>query len=262
MDIGTAKPTAAGAGRGAAPPRRRRSTPGRTAPSPGSRARPTPRSPTSRPGARRALLVGGTGLYVRAVVDRLDIPGQYPDARHALGGGPDTAGLHRRLQELDPIAAARMEPEQPPSDRAGPRGHPRQRPAVLVLRPRPRRPPADAVHDRRAWSCRPRSWRRRIERRYEAQLAAGFVDEVRRLAERPERAPSPHGRPGAGLQGAARPRARARRRSTEAVALARPRAPAASPGASGLVRPRSRGSPGSTARRPPNRLVARAGTQP
>ena len=59
---------------------------------------------------RRALLVGGTGLYLRAVVDDLDIPGQHPEVRAELEAEPDTEALFRRLQDLDPVAAARMEP--------------------------------------------------------------------------------------------------------------------------------------------------------
>lgn len=58
---------------------------------------------------RRAVLVGGTGLYVRSIVDGLTIPGQWPEVRRELEADPDTAGLHRRLAELDPAAAARME---------------------------------------------------------------------------------------------------------------------------------------------------------
>jgi tRNA dimethylallyltransferase len=58
----------------------------------------------------RALLVGGTALYVQAVVDDLEIPGQFPAARAEVEADPDTAGLHRRLRELDPVAAGRMEP--------------------------------------------------------------------------------------------------------------------------------------------------------
>ena len=57
----------------------------------------------------RALLVGGTGLYLRAVVDALDVPGQWPAVRDELDREPDTAVLHRRLAELDPVAAGRME---------------------------------------------------------------------------------------------------------------------------------------------------------
>lgn len=58
----------------------------------------------------RALLVGGTGLYLRAVVDGLTPPGTWPELRAALDAEGDTAGLHRRLERLDPVAAARMEP--------------------------------------------------------------------------------------------------------------------------------------------------------
>ena len=59
---------------------------------------------------RRAVVVGGTGLYVRGIVDRLDVPGQFPDVRARLEAEPDTAALHARLAELDPLAASRMEP--------------------------------------------------------------------------------------------------------------------------------------------------------
>ncbi|HEY9556117.1 MAG TPA: tRNA (adenosine(37)-N6)-dimethylallyltransferase MiaA [Acidimicrobiales bacterium] len=59
---------------------------------------------------RRALLVGGTGLYIQAVVDDLEIPGQYPEVRAELEAAPDTVALHGRLAELDPLAASRMEP--------------------------------------------------------------------------------------------------------------------------------------------------------
>ena len=58
----------------------------------------------------RALLVGGTGLYVRAVVDDLEIPGRYPLARAEIEEEPDTVALHERLRTLDPVAAGRMEP--------------------------------------------------------------------------------------------------------------------------------------------------------
>ncbi|HSJ91645.1 MAG TPA: tRNA (adenosine(37)-N6)-dimethylallyltransferase MiaA [Ilumatobacter sp.] len=61
----------------------------------------------------RALLVGGTGLYHRAVVDHLDLPGEWPDLRRrfereiAEHGPP---AMHDRLARLDPDAATRMEP--------------------------------------------------------------------------------------------------------------------------------------------------------
>ena len=61
----------------------------------------------------RVLLVGGSGLYFRAVVDQLEFPGTDPDARaelekEAAALGP--AGMHERLTALDPVAAGRIEP--------------------------------------------------------------------------------------------------------------------------------------------------------
>ncbi len=57
-----------------------------------------------------AILVGGTVLYMRAVIDNLTIPGQYPEIRAELEAQADTEALHARLAELDPQAASRMEP--------------------------------------------------------------------------------------------------------------------------------------------------------
>jgi len=60
------------------------------------------------------LLVGGTGLYHRAVLDSLAIPGRFPDVAAELEeesgrpGGLDE--LFRRLRDLDPVAAKRVEP--------------------------------------------------------------------------------------------------------------------------------------------------------
>lgn len=60
------------------------------------------------------ILVGGTGLYVRSVIDPLSLPGRWPElsaeleAEADLGGGP--TALHQRLAALDPVAAARMLP--------------------------------------------------------------------------------------------------------------------------------------------------------
>ncbi|MGC2167839.1 MAG: tRNA (adenosine(37)-N6)-dimethylallyltransferase MiaA, partial [Acidimicrobiales bacterium] len=61
---------------------------------------------------RRVLFVGGTGLYGRAVLDDLDIPGRYPEVRRALEdrATSDLASLYAQLEELDPLSASRMEP--------------------------------------------------------------------------------------------------------------------------------------------------------
>ncbi|MDQ1643860.1 MAG: tRNA dimethylallyltransferase [Cryptosporangiaceae bacterium] len=59
------------------------------------------------------VLVGGSGLYVRAVLDTMEFPGTDPAARAALEAelaehGP--GGLHARLAGLDPAAAAAILP--------------------------------------------------------------------------------------------------------------------------------------------------------
>lgn len=62
---------------------------------------------------RLPLLVGGSGLYFRAVVDELSFPPQSPDVRRALeleAGEVGAETLHARLTELDPNAAAKIEP--------------------------------------------------------------------------------------------------------------------------------------------------------
>jgi len=61
----------------------------------------------------RAVLVGGTGLYHRALVDDLELPGRYPEVAAELERAADAQGLgalRARLEALDPIAAARVEP--------------------------------------------------------------------------------------------------------------------------------------------------------
>ena len=63
---------------------------------------------------RRALLVGGTGLYVRAVLDDLEFPPTDPDVRArlldevAVPGG--LAAAYQDLRRLDPAAASRIDP--------------------------------------------------------------------------------------------------------------------------------------------------------
>jgi tRNA dimethylallyltransferase len=62
---------------------------------------------------KRALLVGGTGLYHRAVIDGLDLPGEWPALRAGLLAEAELLGpaaLHARLTAIDPAAAARIEP--------------------------------------------------------------------------------------------------------------------------------------------------------
>jgi tRNA dimethylallyltransferase len=56
------------------------------------------------------LAVAGTGLYLRAILDRFEPPGQWPELQQAFLNERDLAGLYRRLSELDSAAAARIDP--------------------------------------------------------------------------------------------------------------------------------------------------------
>ena len=130
-----------------------------------------------------SILVGGTGLYVKAVVDRLEIPGRFPAVRDDLDA-VSTDELQRRLQEADPTAAARIDPANRrrllralevtvgsgrpfSSYGAGIDDYPPAPFPLFGLRvPRP-------VLDRR------------IDTRFRAQLDAGLLDEVDALADVP-----------------------------------------------------------------------------
>jgi tRNA dimethylallyltransferase len=134
----------------------------------------------------RALLVGGTGLYVRAVVDDLEIPPTEPAVRAAIDAESDLVALYDRLVRLDPAAAARMEP--------GNRRRVVRALEVIELTGRlfssfgpgidNYGPPALDV-TMLGLAIDPSDLAQRIEQRFAAMDAAGLVDEVRRLAERP-----------------------------------------------------------------------------
>ena len=62
---------------------------------------------------KRPIVVGGSGLYVRAALDVLEIPPTNPDVRARYEARLDSQGsgvLHRELAEKDPHAAANILP--------------------------------------------------------------------------------------------------------------------------------------------------------
>jgi tRNA dimethylallyltransferase len=62
---------------------------------------------------RTPILVGGSALYTRAIIDRFDFPGTDPGVRERLEAelaAEGEAALHARLRELDPVSAGRIEP--------------------------------------------------------------------------------------------------------------------------------------------------------
>lgn len=133
---------------------------------------------------RKAVLVGGTGLYLQAVIDGFEIPGQFPEVAAELEAEEDTEALHARLADLDPLAAGRMEPSNRrrvvralevtlgsgrPFSSYGPGVGTRPDSPVRQIGIRL---PQPVVGDR-------------IAARYEQQMADGFVAEVQRLRNGP-----------------------------------------------------------------------------
>lgn len=132
---------------------------------------------------RVPLLVGGTGLYFRALAEGLSpLPGANPQVRAHLDAEARVHGwaaLHDRLKALDPVTAARVHPNDPQRiqralevfevtgrtmteliSRAGDR-EPIDPPVKIVLE----RGHRAELHDR-------------IARRFRHMLAQGLVDEV------------------------------------------------------------------------------------
>ncbi|WP_166846850.1 tRNA (adenosine(37)-N6)-dimethylallyltransferase MiaA [Isoptericola sp. BMS4] len=61
----------------------------------------------------RAVVVGGSGLYVRALLDHMDFPGTDPRVRERLEARAETEGrraLHAELARIDPRAAESIGP--------------------------------------------------------------------------------------------------------------------------------------------------------
>jgi tRNA dimethylallyltransferase len=141
---------------------------------------------------RPVFLVGGSGLYIRALLEGLSVGvGRDPELRRALEAEDErarTAGdpslLHRRLAEIDPTSAAAL--------------HPNDRVRIvraLEVHAHTGRAPSLVYRD----ACRAaRAWRvlqlaldpgrealaERIDRRCEAMVAGGLLQEVRELRER------------------------------------------------------------------------------
>jgi tRNA dimethylallyltransferase len=134
---------------------------------------------------RLPLLVGGSGLYFRAVVDPLEFPPTDPGVRADLEArwACDPPGAHASLAARDPAAAAAIDP-----------GNLRRTVRALEVLALSGRPFSDW---RRAWDThdsvypglrvvgvdvdRP-ALAARIDARVDAMLASGLVDECARLA--------------------------------------------------------------------------------
>jgi tRNA dimethylallyltransferase len=133
------------------------------------------------------LVVGGTGLYVKALLDGFQIPPTAADEvlRQRLWQEAKQAGsvvLHARLQQVDPQAAARIHPHDAVRIiRALEVYHATGRPISDWQR---QESPPEIGKARRFGLTMPRGLLyRRINERVERMIAQGWLEEVRRLLE-------------------------------------------------------------------------------
>lgn len=131
------------------------------------------------------LIVGGTGLYVTALVDGLSMPGDYPKIRAQLEANRDTEALFNQLSELDPEAVKKIDPNN----------RRRMIRALEVCLGSGKTfssfgegigayPPVDTVQIGIKWKRE--ALRERIALRVHKMLEAGLVDEVRSVLNEPK----------------------------------------------------------------------------
>jgi tRNA dimethylallyltransferase len=139
---------------------------------------------------RQPLLVGGTMLYFHALLGGIaELPEADPEVRadidaHAAAGG--WAALHEELRRVDPAAAARIHVNDPQRIQRALEvyrvtGEP-------ITRLQQLRAPAFADLEIMEFAISPEDraiLHARIATRFEAMWAAGFLDEVQRLQQRP-----------------------------------------------------------------------------
>jgi len=140
-----------------------------------------------RESGRTPVLVGGSALYTRAVLDRFDFPGTDPAVRERLERELERDGvrpLFERLREQDPVAASRIEAMTPGNGRRIVRAL-----EVMELTGEPfsARLPVQEYADPHSIQIGVDIDREtldaRIEQRVEEMFDAGFVEEVERLLD-------------------------------------------------------------------------------
>jgi len=132
------------------------------------------------------MLVGGTGQYLRAVVNDWLLPRVEPDwkLREALEGWAEeigSAGLHHRLGLIDPLAASSIDPQNL-------RRSIRALEVIFTTGVRfsdTHRSGSSRYHVLQVGLTMPRAiLYERIDRRIESMLEGGLVDEVKNLLEK------------------------------------------------------------------------------
>lgn len=139
---------------------------------------------TLRKAGKTPVLVGGSALYTRAILDRFEFPGTSEEVRERLEKELEIAGekaLHDRLRALDPVAAERIEIDN------GRRVVRALEVIELTGEPFSARLPEQVYHDPASIQIGVDISREaldvRIRQRVSEMFESGFVDEVSRLLE-------------------------------------------------------------------------------
>ena len=135
---------------------------------------------------RAPVVVGGSGLYLRSLVDGLfEGPGADPEIRDRLERRMEevgAAGLLEELRAVDPDTAAAIDPTKPRRIvRALEVWHATGMPLSMLQRERKPEIPFVPVFAGLAWDRA--ELNRRIDERCDTMVAAGLLDEVRGLRE-------------------------------------------------------------------------------
>jgi tRNA dimethylallyltransferase len=128
---------------------------------------------------RVPILVGGSGLYLRGALDKLDFPGESPEIRQRLYAELEEQGperLHTRLAEQDPLAAAAILTS---NGRRIVRAL-----EVIELTGKPftaRMPAFESIYDTVQLGLDRDDLDERVEKRVHRMMDQGFLDEIREL---------------------------------------------------------------------------------
>ncbi|MEY2700838.1 MAG: tRNA delta(2)-isopentenylpyrophosphate transferase [Pseudomonadota bacterium] len=140
---------------------------------------------------RLPILVGGTMLYFQALLHGLaELPPAHPDIRQRLEQERSDSGLacmHEKLALIDPLAAARIHPNDPQRILRALEVYQATGQTLSDWQAQQSAP----SHSFDVWSCvlAPESRQAldpRIRQRFHAMLASGFENEVRRLHDNPD----------------------------------------------------------------------------
>ena len=139
---------------------------------------------------RWPLLVGGTMMYFKALVDGIDeMPAADPVLRAAIDAEATSSGwpaMHAQLARVDPVTAARLAPNDSQRIQRALEVWRASGTPLSALHGRAQR--EAPVHDGALLALEPasRAWlHARIAQRFDAMLEAGFLDEVRGLRKNP-----------------------------------------------------------------------------